>query len=165
MDVNWQYIVREHGPAVYRIAWRILGNADDADDVVQESFLEAHRTSMRERVENWLALLKRIAVCRSLDRIRQRRPETSINEIAVESSEPAPESEIVRCELEAAMRESLGELPEREATVFCMRHFDQLSNAEIAVSLAISVSAVTTALHKARTKLSSKLAVHSEGAE
>lgn len=164
MDVDWDTIVREHGPAIYRIAWRITGHADDADDVVQESFLEAHRTATRGGVENWLALLKRIAVCRSLDRIRRHWSEVSIDEVAIASPDPAPESEILRSELETRLRASLGELPEREATVFCMRHFDQLSIAEIATALEISASAVTTALHKARLKLSSKLSVHSEGA-
>ena len=85
--------------------------------------------------------------------------------MAVASSDPAPEGETLRRELEERLRDALSELPEREATVFCMRYYDQLSNTEIAASLSISMSAVTTALHKARVKLSRKLACHSEAAK
>ena len=43
MATEWERIVRDHGPLVYGTAWRILGQAADAEDVVQEVFIEANR--------------------------------------------------------------------------------------------------------------------------
>jgi hypothetical protein len=74
---DWKRIVREQGPGVYRIAWRILGNADDADEVVQDVFLQAHQYESRNEVSNRVGLLKRLTVCRSLDGLRRRRADPS----------------------------------------------------------------------------------------
>ena len=43
MATDWDRIVREHGPMVYGTAWRILGRAADAEDVVQDVFLQVHQ--------------------------------------------------------------------------------------------------------------------------
>ena len=47
MATDWDRIVREHGPMVYGTAWRILGNAADAEDVVQDVFLQIHQLQQR----------------------------------------------------------------------------------------------------------------------
>ena len=70
---DWERIVREHGPRVFGTAWRILGHAADAEDVVQEVFLQAHRLEALRPVRYWSAFLHRLAACRALDRLRQRR--------------------------------------------------------------------------------------------
>ena len=102
MSEQWKSIVREHGPVVYRIAWRILGNADDADDVVQDVFLEAHQFASGNKMANPVGLLKRVAVCRSLDRLRQRCGETSLDDLPIVDPESGPEAQAVGRELESA---------------------------------------------------------------
>ena len=73
MVTDWERIVRDHGPLVYGTAWRILGHAADTEDVVQEVFIEANRIRLTRTVRQWPGLLRRLAACRALDRLRQRK--------------------------------------------------------------------------------------------
>ncbi len=70
--VDWNSLVREHTPALFGIAWRILGHAQDAEDVVQEVLGEAHRQSDGMPVVCWPALLRRMATCRALNILARR---------------------------------------------------------------------------------------------
>lgn len=163
MSDNWKAIVSEQGPGVYRIAWRILGNADDADEVVQDVFLQAYQYESRNDVSNGVGLLKRLAVCRSLDRLRRRRTESSLDDVAIVDRESGPQEHAIGNELETRLRTSIGQLPEREAEVFCLRYFDELTNPQIAEALSLATEAVATAMYKARTKLAAMLADLNEG--
>jgi RNA polymerase sigma-70 factor (ECF subfamily) len=150
---DWDRIVREHGPAVFATAWRILGHAADAEDVVQEVFLQAFQVQQEETVRCWEALLRRLASCRALDRLRQRRGNVPLDGSMPASSGDNPEEVALERELAGRLRDAISRLPPREASVFCMRCFDDLSYDEIAQTLEIQVGAVATALHKARARL------------
>src|SRR5579884_212246 len=80
---EWERIVREHGPLVYGTAWRILGHAADTEDVVQEVFIQVHQMQQTRPVRCWWALLRRLAACRALDRLRQRRPTVPLDGVLV----------------------------------------------------------------------------------
>ncbi|TWU04056.1 RNA polymerase sigma factor [Neorhodopirellula pilleata] len=163
MSDDWKTIVREQGTGVYRIAWRILGNADDADETVQDVFLQAHQYKSQNDVDNVVGLLKRLAVCRSLDRLRRRRAEVCLDDVTVFDRESGPEDQAVGKELESMLRDAVGQLPGREAEVFCLRYFDELTNQQIADALNMTTAAVATAIYKARTKLAATLADLNEG--
>jgi RNA polymerase sigma-70 factor (ECF subfamily) len=150
---DWDRVVREHGPRVFAIAWRILGHAADAEDVVQEAFLQAHQTSLAGPIRCWSALLRRLATCRALDRLRRRRPTVPLHEQAPGKNGDGPEEIALERELAERLRQSLGQLPQREAEVLCLRYFDDLSYESIAEALQIRPGAVAVALHKARTRL------------
>jgi RNA polymerase sigma-70 factor (ECF subfamily) len=151
---DWERIVREHGPMVFGTAWRILGHAADTEDVVQEVFLEVFRLRADGSVRSWAGYLRKMAACRALDRLRQkRRPVFSLNGLAVHSRAPGPDLLAIESELTDRLREAIAELPEREAEVFCLRYFDDLSYQEIADSLDITPGAAAQALHKARGRL------------
>ncbi len=155
---NWTEIVQQYGRAAYGTAWRILGHAEDVEDVVQEVFIEAHRLHVSKGVENWPALLKRLATFRALDRLRTRKASLSLTGVAAFAPQPTPEENAIGRELEARLRTSIAELSEREAAVFCLRYFDRLSNQEISAALSITANAVRIALHKSRAKLERLLA-------
>jgi RNA polymerase sigma-70 factor (ECF subfamily) len=154
---DWDRIVREHGSVVFATAWRILGHAADTEDVVQEVFLQAHQMQQTEAVRCWEALLRRLAACRALDRLRQRRNTVPLEGLTLLSRADGPEAVAVERELAVRLRQAIARLPRREATVFCLRYFDDLPYEQIADTLQISVGAVATALHKARTRLESLL--------
>jgi RNA polymerase sigma-70 factor (ECF subfamily) len=156
--IDWHAIVLEHGPPAYETAWRILGNVADTDDAVQEAMLDALRLSRERTIENWGGLLRRLAACRALDFLRKRRPKS----LEVEPHAPLvaqPEAVAVSKELATRLRISLAELAPREAEVFSLRYFGELSNAEIASTLNLQLGAVAVALHKARTRLAVLLGV------
>ncbi len=154
---EWDLLVREHGTMVFRTAWRIVGNAADAEDITQEVFLEAHALRARQAVGNWGGLLRRLATCRAIDRLRERKNVLvcDAEPLAGRASDPA-ESAIER-ELAERLRVAITQLPRREAEVFCLRFFEGLANEQIARSLQIAPGAVGVALHKARTKLEALL--------
>jgi RNA polymerase sigma-70 factor (ECF subfamily) len=150
---DWDRIVREHGPMVFATAWRILGHAADAEDVVQEVFLQVHRLHQAGPVRYWVGLLRRLATCRALDRLRQRRRTASLEGLTLPAGGPAPDAALLEKELAQRLREAIAHLPPREGAVFCLRYFEDLSYQQIAEALRIRVGAVATALHKARAKL------------
>ena len=151
---DWERIVREHGPMVFGTAWRILGHAADTEDVVQDVFLEVFRLRADGSVRSWAGYLRKMAACRALDRLRQkRRPVVSLNGLALHSPTPEPDLLAEEHELADRLRDAISELPEREAEVFCLRYFDDLSYQEIADSLDITTGAAAQALHKARGRL------------
>jgi RNA polymerase sigma-70 factor, ECF subfamily len=160
---DWDRLVREQGPAVFGTAWRILRNAADAEEVVQDVFLEAHRMLQTRAIGRWGGLLRRIAVCRALDRLRQRKPILPLDGVSLACNTDSPEEEAIGHELADRLRQALSLLPERESTVFCLRYFEDFANAEIAESLGITAGAVAVAMHKARAKLELELTEVSKG--
>ncbi len=155
---DWERLVKDHGPAVFGTAWRILGHAADAEEVVQEVFLEALRVQRAQHVERWPGLLRRLAACRALDRLRQRQRSRCLAlDDGLPEFGPGPEAAAVGRELADRLRREVARLPQREGAVFCLRYFEDLSNQQIARALDISIGAVATALHKARAKLEAVL--------
>lgn len=157
MVTDWDRLVREHGPVVYATAWRILGHAADTEDVVQEVFLQAHQMQQAQEVRCWQALLRRLAACRALDRLRQRRNLVPLEGLSLATTVNDPEAIAMERELSTRLRQAITQLPRREATVFCLRYFDDLSYEQIAETLQITPGAVATALHKARARLETLL--------
>ena len=153
MQTDWQEIVRRHGPGVFRAAWRVLGHEADAEDVVQGVFLEAHRLWREQPAAEWVGILRSMATRRALDRLRQRRPQATDDEINALPAADDPVAEAIGRELAQRLGQALGQLAPREAEVFCLRYFEDLSYQQIAEQLSISATAVSTALNKARGKL------------
>lgn len=157
MGIDWNAMVREYGRAVFGAAWRVLGQAADAEDVTQEVFLQAYELHRTQKVKNWLALLRRLAVCRALDRVRRRRPSVSIEALELVAGDPNPVSAAMAQELSDRLAHAIGQLPGREGEVFCLRFLEDQSHQQIADALEITVGAVAVALHRARAKLESIL--------
>ena len=156
---NWDSIVREHGPMAFDTAWRILGNVADTEDAVQEALLGAFRLHQQQAVTNWGGLLRHLSTRRALDRLRKRKPILTLTDESLSPCGLQPEHAAAVRELAERLRAALAKLPRREANVFSMRYFGEMSNTEIAEALRISADAVGVALHKARTKLKKALCV------
>ena len=163
--IDWNTLVREHSSALFGVAWRILGQAEDVEDVVQEVFAEAHRKFNGKRIGCWAALLRRMATCRALDTLRRRRIVMPIEVAPFAAAKEAPEAAVAGRELEVRLRAALKKLSPREAEVFCSRFFEDLSYEEIAEVLGISAKATSTALAKARSRLQTLFATQSIGGD
>lgn len=156
---DWQSIVRTHGPMAFDTAWRLLGHVADAEDVVQESLLDAFQLHARRAIDNWGGLLRHLATRRAIDRLRRRRKTETLPCEPVTPESDQPESVAIERELANRLRMAVAELPNREASVFSLHYFGEMANPDIAETLGITTGAVGVALHKARSKLKRALNV------
>jgi len=159
---DWNQIVEKHGTRVFRVAMRILGSIPDAEDVAQETFVEAYRLHRLEPIQSWTGLLVRLSTFRALDALRRRRPTV---ELPIEdcASHSQPIDTMVAAELASRLRQSVSSLPEQQATVFVLTCYEQWSRDEIAVHLGITHESVSTSLYKARKQLANLLNLHNPG--
>lgn len=156
--IDWARLVREHESMIFGTAWRILGHVQDTEDAVQEVYLQAHRLHRDGRVHHWAPLLRRLAACRALDRLRRRRPTSPLDGLALAAAADAPEQAALQQELADRLRQAVAQLADREAEVFCLHHFEDLTNEQIAQVLDLRPGAVANALYKARLRLQTLLA-------
>ncbi len=155
---DWDRFVAEHGPPSLRLACRILGTGPDAEDVVQDAFLQVHRICLKEEVTSRGGLLHRAVLHRSLDQLRRRRGSGPLIDDPL-SREDDPQEAASARELADRLRQAVGRLPQQQAAAFCMRYLDDQPYEQIAENLGVALGAVASALHKARGKLKSMLAV------
>jgi RNA polymerase sigma-70 factor (ECF subfamily) len=145
---------------VFRTAYRITGNAADAEDVLQTVFLRLLRREHRPAVESPESYLRRAAVNASLDVMRSGRDARSV---PIEGLEPRPETslpggkETESRELRGQLRKALARLQPREAEIFALRFFEDRSNQEIAQMLGISQVHVAVILHRTRRQLQNEI--------
>jgi RNA polymerase sigma-70 factor (ECF subfamily) len=147
----------EHQRRVFRAAFRITGNAQDAEDVLQTVFLRLARQGEALSMANPSSYLYRSAVNAALDLLRARRERPSV---ALEEAQGSPDGPAGRpdrvheaAELRAWLRRAIAALPPRAAEVFALSHLEGLENKEIARTLGMSRVAVAVTLHRARHRL------------
>jgi RNA polymerase sigma-70 factor, ECF subfamily len=167
---DWSQIVREHGPAVWRTAYRLLNHDADVADCFQRAFVSALAVANKEPIRNWPALLKRLAVARALERLRQRRREANRCETLPEGGgADACAADPVRAaeagELAEHLREALAELDARQSEVFCLSCLEGLSYQQIAEQVGVTLNHVGVLLNRARTHLRELLQAHSPTAQ
>lgn len=162
---DWDRILAEYGPVVWKQTLRMLGDRSDAADCFQSVMLDAFELSEREPIANWPGLLRRLAVLRSLDRLRERyrrridpRP---VEDLGIACRQAAVGTEAEHQELVEQLRRELAALPEQQAAAFALRWIDDMTNEEIAEHMQITTNHVGVLLHRARRTLQYELA--SEG--
>lgn len=142
-------IFEDHHALVFRTAYRITGNAADAEDVLQTIFLRLLSRQERDFMNSQETYLRRAAVNASLDIIRSRRDDRTLGLADVSSGATNPDAG----ELKAALRRALGRLGPQSAEVFTLRFFEGLSNQEIGRMLGMSRVLVAVIIHRARQQL------------
>ena len=154
---TWEEIARDHGRFLYTVAFRLTGNHDDAQDLVQEVLLRVRRglaTYQPGSLEGWLS---RITTNAFLDEVRRRKrrpldvvPELPERKLGVDAD---PEETIAKTRLPEDVQAALAALPDdfRAAVVLC--DVVGLDYAEIATSLAIPAGTVRSRIHRGRALL------------
>src|SRR4051794_4463824 len=155
-EAAFERLYERHVGGVYRYALGMLGDAADAEDVTQTTFLNAYRAYKKgtrpDKPQSWLIAIAH-NVCRQRFRQAQRRPrevafDEGIGEAeAVEPAGPTAEE----------LRRALSELPPNQRAALVMRELEGSSYAEIAGVLGVSVSALETLLFRARRSLREQL--------
>lgn len=159
----FQELFELHRHKVYKVAYGLCRNQEDALDVVQDTFLKAHRAldrfEGRSSISTWLC---QIATHRSIDLQRRRkvRRAESLEEgqVASERGAASPRDHAQASELAVALEAALAELSEKHRTVFVLYTVQQLSYKEIAATLEISIGTVMSRLFYARKNLQERLA-------
>lgn len=159
-------LVEQHSRAVFRVAYRITGRAEDAEDVVQETFLRAYRQldrfESRANVGTWL---HRIAANCAVDLLRGR-PRREMTEEAEtlerlsggNSDGPlSPERELFGRQIADRVRAALDTLTAMERAAFTLRHFEGLSIEEIGRALGLRTNATKHSIFRAVKKMRHEL--------
>lgn len=145
---------RSHHGLVFRTAYRITGNAADAEDVLQTVFLRLlRRTSQSDAMENEESYLRRAAINASLDIIRSRQSNPTVELVEV----PSDRNDGKATELRQALGRALSKLQPRAAEIFALRFIEGLTNLEIARMLGISQVLVAVTVYRTRQQLRKEL--------
>lgn len=167
-DVSaFEALYDRHSSTVYAVLLRILANAEDAQEVLQETFVKAWTNAkMFDAVRGTeVAWLISIARSRGIDRLRSRRlrsdrendagREVSIHSSFVETTTGAEHA--VQSEERAAVRSALAELPEAQRIALELAYFEGMSQSEIAAKLGEPLGTVKTRMQLGMKKLRERL--------
>jgi RNA polymerase sigma-70 factor (ECF subfamily) len=156
-------LVERHSRTVFRVAFRMLNNEQDAEEIVQETFLKAYKAlSSFESRANFSTWLCRIAINGSLDMIAQRKPSQPLSgvneegdefELQLPSNAPSPERHVLSGEVRERIASAMDQLTAVERTAFVLRHFEGRSIEEIGSVLEIKDGAAKNTIFRAVQKL------------
>jgi len=160
-ETSFRTLVETHSPQLLRLAWRLLGNHNDAEDLVQEAFLRLHRHLADFRGDSALSTwLYRTVTRLAIDALRREKLRRSLfffraTEEAVDPLElfadPAPGQErtLIAQQQVQALRRKLRSLSPQQRAVLTLRHQEHLPLQQIAELLGIREGTVKTHLHRA----------------
>ena len=160
----YRVLVERHSRSLFRLAFRMTGNEQDAEDVVQESFLRAYRQigkfDERASFGTWLY---RIAVNCSLDLCRSRKrrseqmapadPEMDDPILSLPSNDPTPDRMAMSSEVRERVAAAMNELSASERTAFVLRHFEGMCIEEVSRVLGCQPGAAKHSVFRAVQKL------------
>ena len=164
----FRVLVERHSQPLFRLAYRMTGNEQDAEEVVQEAFLRAYRSlgqfGARANFGTWAY---RIAANYAIDRMRQKRGEEARRRVPsglaeeqeqdamelVLDERPSPDRLAVNAELRRKMKEALETLTWSERTAFVMRHWEGCAIEEIAKVLKSTSGAAKNTVFRSVQKL------------
>jgi RNA polymerase sigma-70 factor (ECF subfamily) len=164
----FQSLVERHSRYVFHVAYRLTGSSQDAEDVVQETFLKAYRQLSRfEARADFRTWLHRIAVNCSIDFIRARRSREIAQDIAdledaggdpvAHHGPPAPDRLALSAEIDARIREALDTLTAMERAAFMLRHVEGRPIREVAAALGLKTEAAKNSIFRAVRKMRAAL--------
>jgi len=160
-------LVMRYQRQVYNLAYRMLGNAEDAGDLVQETFLRAYGALASFRQDaSFLTWLYKIASNLCIDQLRSRKARSALSldveleegrEPAADSRNSSPEELAIRDSVQDVVQRAIVNLPEKYRVVVVMRHLQDMSVEEIANVLDMPTGTVKTHLFRAREMLRGRL--------
>jgi RNA polymerase sigma-70 factor (ECF subfamily) len=153
-------IFDDHHAALFRFAYRLSGSIADAQDVVQECFLELLRPDnsydpLRTALRTYL-----FGVVRNQCLKRLRRNGSAVEPPSHPTDSENPETQLLRREIEHAVSQAIRQLPDTQKEILILAHYEQMSLAEIAEVMELEVTAVKSRLQRARAQLKESLAAY-----
>jgi RNA polymerase sigma-70 factor (ECF subfamily) len=158
-------LVRRYQTSVFNVCYRLLGDRDEAQDLAQEAFMRAYqRLEMFDETRPFGPWIRRVAANLSVNHLKRRRP--PVWSLEDETDEPLsppqanPERAGERRDQERAIWEAVLALPPHYRSVVELRHFHNMTYAEIAAALGLPISDVKSHLYRARRELARRLQDH-----
>ncbi|MEN6522036.1 MAG: RNA polymerase sigma factor [Armatimonadota bacterium] len=155
-------LVQRHQGAVYRLAYRMLNRAEDAEDIVQDTFVKAYlRLAECKDRSKFAAWIRRIAVNTCLSRLPKEIPSDNV-EIMSDAEAPLDDpvmSEVIRRIERDHVRDIIARLPTDYRVVIILRYEEDFSYKEIAEILGEPISRISVRVHRAKKMLAQKLVV------
>lgn len=163
-DRAFGHLVETYQRPVFSLAYRMLGNAGDAEDAAQEAFLKAYRAlASYDPARPFSTWILSITAHHCIDRLRRRRmQEISLDGLpawrAIPANVPDPQRSAELADRADRVAHLLASLPDTDRLVIVLRYWHDLGYAEIAEVTDTSISAVKSRLHRARRQLAEALA-------
>ena len=162
----FEHLFRRYSDSIRRLFVLRTGNGDDADDLLQETFIKVfvniHRYCDRYTFGQWIYTIARNTF---IDFARKRQDDLPLDErcaIPVESSSPTPEERVISLQQRSQIAAYMSRMGEEYRRLIELRFFEELSYEEIAQKLDIPLGTVKTRIHRARTRLCNMITEHSE---
>lgn len=148
-------VADRHAQLVWRIAYRMLGDAAEAEDVAQESLLKLwnHTDRWRPNGPGLAAWLKRVTINQCLDRLRRKRF-TSDEEVPERADEaPLASTQMETTEIGRAVKDCIEALPDRQRAAVILTYYEEQPNQGAAENLDMQLKAFESLLFRARASL------------
>jgi RNA polymerase sigma-70 factor, ECF subfamily len=169
----FRVLVERHSRSIFRMVYRMTGNQQDAEELVQETFLRAYKSlgsfELRANFSTWLY---RIAVNRTLDFLQTKKTQIAMketyeiadhpdpeqgNQVQLPATGPGPDRMLLSAEMKRKIAGAMGLLTPAERVAFTMRHMEGRSIEEISQALDLKVSAAKNSVFRAVQKLRQQL--------
>lgn len=165
-------LVEIYKDKINSLAYRMLGNAQDAEDITQETFMRIyanlHRYDEQYKISTWIY---RIANNLCIDKIRKRRVRSNQFSLDAEitgtdgldlyntmrDTDPLPEQQVIQYELQDRIREAMLSLTPKYRTIMILRYLEDLSLQEISEIVGLPVATVKTRVHRGREALRKRI--------
>jgi RNA polymerase sigma-70 factor (ECF subfamily) len=169
----FRVLVERHSRSIFRVIYRMTGNQQDTEELVQETFLRAYKSLERfELRANFSTWLYRIAVNRTIDFLNARKTQMQTkdtyhivdhlesgenNQVQLPATGPGPDRMLLSSEMKRKIAGALGRLTPAERVAFTMRHMEGRSIEEISQTLNLKASAAKNSVFRAVQKLRQQL--------
>ena len=167
----FRVLVERHSRSIFRVVYRMTGNQQDTEEIVQETLLRAYKSLERfELRANFSTWLYRIAVNRTLDFLNTRKaqmhkdayqivenPDAEEKQVQLPAADPGPDRLLLSAEMKRKIAGAMGLLTPAERVAFTMRHMEGRSIEEISQALNLKVNAAKNSVFRAVQKLRQQL--------
>lgn len=147
-EEDFELFFRQHYANIHALCHRILGNLAEADEAATEAFLQLHRN--QQNIHTPLAWLKRCAISRSLDRLRQSQRRRFYEFLTPKRQAPLPDTEAAARQELTHVRKILAAIPKRDAELLLARS-EGFTYQEIAAQLNLNPNSVGKLMSRAET--------------
>ena len=154
-------LVERQARFLYRVAYSVVRNAQDAEDVVQETFLKLYRTGAWKGMQEEKAYLARVVWRIAVERLPNRN-DKDVAEMKLVAKGDSPEMNAVREAEEALLRRMISGLPEELRKVLVLSAMDELTSREVAAVIGIPEGTVRTRMMRAKDELKRRYAAAME---